>query len=766
MPWNWQGRGDVSTDQGGTRGSIQEAKVAHAWPKYEAEYLAKRLKEGGGKYGSGPSGKAPDDVADYVYFEKISEDYKSEADECLKSEFGQWLAGQHPDNVKPATYKNKPGLPVRKAVFRDNGEIPGQPLNRDWKPTWWADRQLTHLPGVRDYLRDQKKHSVDADLRMNLLAETGPQDLEQAWIYFKHWVKGRPIAPEICMTLPGPPGEFGDGSMMPPGMKGWRASTGTPRDFGSGFARSAAAEDAASRDAMETGSSVPSAFAGMQAQLDEALSGISAMKEAKLAQEKEMSQLKAEQQRRQAGSAEYDGVRAQLRAYEISSARLEEALRAAELGRETDNAGMTETLTKLSSQNQGLADLVESLQAELNASVENVAYTQEQFAALQAASLSREAQLREDTEKSAAAARGTQHDLGATQTEVDRLRNQLGQQQSAAAEQQKALAVELARQQQLYEAANQEQRVAFDAQLEEAIRVQQSMVNDQLQGAKALHNDLLQSERAAMARELQDSLTAAMTNAALTYEAASVEYYNRLKTLAKADQDILKQEQLLNEDFTEMGYRGETIPEEKWAAANAKLDAAVEAQLKAELEGYKAAQEAAALAIKSAEGEADYTIKVQQNEIAAKFGVVKGEYGKAISRSMQAKVEPNSNTKLSVLAQNSKSAAKIDSEGQAIDLQRKAVELMAQHVRDRANRQRKGKRGAFGSPNKRQGLTAADPSNQIDLDESDEETVVPNRRDDEQDLEGFVESAYKTREQVLKDKRDIAWASGAGIMLD
>jgi len=124
------------------------------------------------------------------------------------------------------------------------------------------------------------------------------------------------------------------------------------------------------------------------------------------------------------------------------------------------------------------------------------------------------------------------------------------------------------------------------------------------------------------------------------------------------------------------------------------------------------------------------------------------------------------NTKLSVLAQNSKSAAKIDSEGQAIDLQRKAVELMAQHVRDRANRQRKGKRGAFGSPNKRQGLTAADPSNQIDLDESDEETVVPNRRDDEQDLEGFVESAYKTREQVLKDKRDIAWASGAGIMLD
>jgi hypothetical protein len=34
---------------------------------------------------------------------------------------------------------------------------------------------------------------MEADLQMNLLAEHGPQDLNQAWMYFKHWVKGRPV---------------------------------------------------------------------------------------------------------------------------------------------------------------------------------------------------------------------------------------------------------------------------------------------------------------------------------------------------------------------------------------------------------------------------------------------------------------------------------------------------------------------------------------------------------------------------------------------
>ena len=34
---------------------------------------------------------------------------------------------------------------------------------------------------------------------MNLLAEYGPQNIDQAWAYFKHWVKGRPIAEATCL---------------------------------------------------------------------------------------------------------------------------------------------------------------------------------------------------------------------------------------------------------------------------------------------------------------------------------------------------------------------------------------------------------------------------------------------------------------------------------------------------------------------------------------------------------------------------------------
>eukprot|EP00965_Chrysotila_dentata_P009799 319684-Pleurochrysis_carterae.AAC.1 len=34
------------------------------------------------------------------------------------------------------------------------------------------------------------------DLQMNLLVEFGPQNLEQAWMYFKHWVKARPLTKE------------------------------------------------------------------------------------------------------------------------------------------------------------------------------------------------------------------------------------------------------------------------------------------------------------------------------------------------------------------------------------------------------------------------------------------------------------------------------------------------------------------------------------------------------------------------------------------
>ena len=73
-----------------------------------------------------------------------------------------------------------------------------------WRPTYWGQEQLTHLPGVREYLRTLETKKYAADLKMNLLAEFGPQDFDSAWMYFKHWVKlkGREIGPETCPSEP------------------------------------------------------------------------------------------------------------------------------------------------------------------------------------------------------------------------------------------------------------------------------------------------------------------------------------------------------------------------------------------------------------------------------------------------------------------------------------------------------------------------------------------------------------------------------------
>jgi hypothetical protein len=70
----------------------------------------------------------------------------------------------------------------------------------NWVPTWWGPNQLTYLPGVREYLREQAIRADKNSLDLNVLAHLGPQNLEEAWAYFKHWVKGRPVGPEECLN--------------------------------------------------------------------------------------------------------------------------------------------------------------------------------------------------------------------------------------------------------------------------------------------------------------------------------------------------------------------------------------------------------------------------------------------------------------------------------------------------------------------------------------------------------------------------------------
>jgi len=199
MPWSWNTPGPMTVDLGGTVGSVQEAKQPGAWPNYEAEYLKARLQSGKGKYNTDGVASAGDKAQ--VYLDKISDDYKTEANQALKQEFVDWLQGRHELNNPDKKYDNLPGKPVRRWVYNDGVHEPSSQRD-NWSPTWWGQAQLTHLPGVRDFLRKMEQERNSNDMQMNLLADHGPQDLEQAWMYFKHWVKGRPVGNETAIFKP------------------------------------------------------------------------------------------------------------------------------------------------------------------------------------------------------------------------------------------------------------------------------------------------------------------------------------------------------------------------------------------------------------------------------------------------------------------------------------------------------------------------------------------------------------------------------------
>lgn len=226
----------METGHGGNVGTPKEASVTHAWPSYEAEYLARRLNEGKGMYGTADLNSQ---VKQNVYLDKISGNYKKEADDCLKKEFKDWLQGTHEENelneaynrhgeqtnynvllngeaevvpkaelLNSINYQNDMNKPKRKYMYESDclknpdgtyRTIPGS-IMANWRPTWWGKKGLTHLPGVRGFLRSEYEEGAKSEFDMNMLAEHGPQDLQQAWMYFKHWVKGRELTDADCIT--------------------------------------------------------------------------------------------------------------------------------------------------------------------------------------------------------------------------------------------------------------------------------------------------------------------------------------------------------------------------------------------------------------------------------------------------------------------------------------------------------------------------------------------------------------------------------------
>ena len=210
MTWGWDARGALPVDAiatgttgGGSVGAASDS-ATKAWPRYEAEYLKRALQSERYKYDT----EGLDEQQKSIYLDRVTEQYKTEADECLKAEFEQWLQGMHAcnDPENDQTYGNAEGKPVRRWVSRsqESTDVSGHSkvgqARVGWKHTPWGRATLTGLPGVRDYLRTQKERANEEDLKMQLLAEYGPQNIDQSWMYFKHWVKGRPLSDAVALA--------------------------------------------------------------------------------------------------------------------------------------------------------------------------------------------------------------------------------------------------------------------------------------------------------------------------------------------------------------------------------------------------------------------------------------------------------------------------------------------------------------------------------------------------------------------------------------
>ena len=197
MPWNWNVHGEKV-------GRPAEAAAKATWQDYDAEYL-KYMLRGDASRNSRFDTTDLNDAEKQVYLQEVTKGYEREAEACLKQEFKQWLQGTHEENVKAkdkkaeSYYQNKmsetDGGPKRRSVHGKVFDLPDNVNGHTgWQATRWGTKPLTHLEGVRDFLRDDMAENDAAERDMNLLAHYGPQNLDEAWIYFKHWVKRRPVS--------------------------------------------------------------------------------------------------------------------------------------------------------------------------------------------------------------------------------------------------------------------------------------------------------------------------------------------------------------------------------------------------------------------------------------------------------------------------------------------------------------------------------------------------------------------------------------------
>jgi hypothetical protein len=217
MTWGWNPKYKQTTSVGGSLGTTHEAASVKAWPAYENAYLAAQFGLDAGKskkeltsdkYALANTGPEMKNAASIVLAQQMAKDNKVEAEECLKREFKMWLAGMHEDNARPHYHKNDGTHgPIKKDLSGLPLKVDDATATCDWAPTWWGQAGITHLAGVREFLKAEKTREVEEDFELQMLAHYGPSNLEQAWKYFKHWVKGRPVHSQ-CRDYNYDPDEF------------------------------------------------------------------------------------------------------------------------------------------------------------------------------------------------------------------------------------------------------------------------------------------------------------------------------------------------------------------------------------------------------------------------------------------------------------------------------------------------------------------------------------------------------------------------------
>ena len=151
-----------------------------------------------------------DEIKDTFAKEHLKErfkQYKEDADRELRCEFEDWLQGNHPEyNVADHEEKKREVMMLRE---NENDPLPSLDATEYRQHTPWGNASLVHLPGVKDWLANEEKHRSNVEFNLARLMRYGPQNIEQAWVYFKYLVKNHRRG-ELCLTDGDDPPMFAD----------------------------------------------------------------------------------------------------------------------------------------------------------------------------------------------------------------------------------------------------------------------------------------------------------------------------------------------------------------------------------------------------------------------------------------------------------------------------------------------------------------------------------------------------------------------------